>query len=143
MTTPSLGLEVGRKATITQTVTEADVTAFARLSQDHNPIHLDASYAAKTRFKLRLAHGMLSAGFISAALVKLPDPSITIIFLGQSLRFRRPVFLGDTITTTVEVTALDAERRRATVSTVCTNQTGEQVVTGEAEILLDAYPFAG
>ena len=143
MTTHSLGVEVGRKASMTHTVTEADVTAFARVSGDSNPAHMDASYAGKTRFKQRLAHGMLSAGFISATLVKLPDPSVTVIYMNQSLRFRRPVFFGDTITTTVEVTALDAERRRATISTVCANQSGEQVVTGEAEVLLDAYPFAG
>ncbi len=143
MTTPSLGVAVGSKAIVTNTVTDADVEAFAKVSGDHNPIHLDNSYAAKTRFKKRLAHGMLSAGYISAALVKLPDPHVSVVFLSQSLRFRRPVFLGDTITTTVEVTAVDSERRRATVSTVCSNQTGEQVVVGEAEILLDTYPFAG
>jgi 3-hydroxybutyryl-CoA dehydratase len=134
---------VGRKATVTNTITEADVAAFAKVSGDHNPIHLDVSYAAKTRFKQRVAHGMLSAGFISAALVKLPDPHVAVVFLSQNIRFRRPVFLGDTIATTVEVTAVDQERRRATVSTICTNQSGEQVVVGEAEILLDAYPFAG
>ena len=141
MTAPSLGVEVGQKASLTKTVTEEDVIAFSRVSDDANPIHLDADYAAKTRFKQRLAHGMLSAGFISAALVKLPDPTVTVVYLNQSLRFRRPVFLGDTITTTVEVTAVDLERRRATVNTVCANQTGEQVLVGEAEVMLDVYPF--
>ncbi len=143
MTTPSLGVTIGRKVSVTNAVTEADVAAFAKVSGDHNPIHSDASYASKTRFKQRLAHGILSAAYISAALVKLPDPTVTVIFLSQSLRFRRPVFFGDTITTTAEVTAVDQERRRATVSTTCTNQSGEQVLVGEAEILLDAYPFVG
>jgi len=115
--------------------------AFSEISEDRNPIHLDADYASKTRFKKKLAHGMLSAAFISAALVRVPDSSVTVIYLSQNLRFRRPVFVGDTVTATAEVTELDNDRRRATISTICTNQNNEQVVVGESEVMLDVFPF--
>lgn len=137
----SLGVVVGQKASVTKTVNTDDVIAFSEISEDRNPIHLDVDYAGKTRFKKKLAHGMLSAAFISAALVRVPDPSVTVIYLSQNLRFRRPVFVGDTITATAEVTELDEDRRRATISTICTNQDGEQVVIGEAEVMLDVFPF--
>jgi 3-hydroxybutyryl-CoA dehydratase len=137
----SLGVVVGQKASITKTVNADDVIAFSGISEDRNPIHLDVDYASKTRFKKNLAHGMLSAAFISAALVKVPDPSVTVIYLSQNLRFRRPVFVGDTVTATAEVTELDEDRRRATIKTICTNQDDEQVVIGEAEVMLDVFPF--
>ena len=143
MTTPTLGVEVGRKVSLTKAIAEEGVATFAKVSGDTNPLHLKADYAAKTRFKQRLAHGVLSASFISAAVAQVADPAVTVVYLTQSLRFRRPVFIGDTITATAEVTAVDEERRRATVSTVCTNQTGEQVLVGEAEVMLDPYPFEG
>ena len=137
----SLGVVVGQKASVTKTVNTDDVIAFSEISEDRNPIHLDEDYASKTRFKKKLAHGMLSAAFISAALVKVPDPSVTVIYLSQNLRFRRPVFVGDTITATAEVTELDEDRRRATINTICTNQDDEQVVIGDAEVMLDVFPF--
>jgi len=135
-----LGIKIGDTAEFTKTVSEQDIVAFAEVTGDKQPLHLDDSYAAKTRFKRRLAHGMLSAGFISAALgTKLP-PHATAIYLSQSLRFLRPVFPGDTVTAKLEVTAIDAEKRFVTCKTECVNQDGQPVLTGEAQVLLDPLP---
>lgn len=132
-----LGVKVGDTAEITKTISEQDIVDFARITGDDQPLHLDDSYAAKTRFKRRLAHGMLSAGLISAALGTRLAPQATVIYLSQSLRFLRPVFPGDTVTAKIEVTQLDAEKRIATCSTECVNQDGQSVLTGEATVLLD------
>jgi 3-hydroxybutyryl-CoA dehydratase len=135
--TSVLGIEVGATASFTKTVTEADVVTFAQVTGDTNPLHLDAAYAGKTRFKQRIAHGMLSAGFISAALGTRLAPQAVLVYLSQQLRFQRPVAIGDTITARCEVTALDPQRRFVTVKTDCHNQDGVEVVTGEAMVLLD------
>ena len=134
-----LGIKVGDKATFSKTVSEADVVSFAQITGDSNPLHLDEAYAAKTRFKGRIAHGMLSAGFISAALGTKLAPNATVVYLSQQLRFQRPVKIGDTVTATCEVTAVQPERRFVTVKTDCVNQAGEEIVTGEALVLLDEY----
>ena len=141
MTTDAvLGIKVGDKATFSKEVSQEDIVTFAQVTGDMNRLHLDESYAQKTRFKQRVAHGMLAAGYISAALgTKLAGPDVTVVYLNQSLRFLRPIFIGDTVTATVEVKAIDGERRFVTVQTDCHNQKGEQVVTGEATVLLDAY----
>ncbi len=133
-----LGVKVGDTASFEKTVTEEDIVAFARATGDEQPLHLDDSYAAKTRFKRRIAHGMLSAGLISAALGTKLAPNATVVYLSQSLRFLRPVFPGDTVTAKLEVTSVDPERRFVTCSTECVNQDGESVLTGEARVLLDA-----
>lgn len=123
-------LAVGMSATLGKTITEADILLFAAVSTDTNPVHLNAEYAAGSVFKERVAHGMLSAGLISAVLgTRLPGPGT--IYLSQSLRFRAPVKIGDTVSATVEVTALDAARHRATLKTVCT-VAGKVVIEGEA-----------
>jgi len=134
-----LGIKVGDKASFSKTVSEADVVSFAEITGDSNPLHLDEAYAAKTRFKGRIAHGMLSAGFISAALGTKLAPNATVVYLSQQLRFQRPVKIGDTVTATCEVTAVQPERRFVTVKTDCVNQAGEEIVTGEALVLLDEY----
>jgi 3-hydroxybutyryl-CoA dehydratase len=126
-------LAVGQAAGIAKTITEADILMFAAVSMDTNPVHLNAEAAAASMFKERIAHGMLSAGLISAVLgTKLPGPGT--IYLGQQLRFRRPVKIGDTVTATCEVTALDPERKQATLRTVCT-VAGKVVIDGEALVL--------
>jgi 3-hydroxybutyryl-CoA dehydratase len=130
-------LPVGHTVTFTKTVTDDDVRSFARASGDEQPLHLDDAFAARTRFKQRIAHGMLSAGFISAALGTKLAPDAVAIYLSQSLRFRAPVNIGDTITATAEVTEADAEKRVYALRTDCTNQHGETVVQGEAKVLLD------
>ena len=133
-----LGVKVGDTAELTKTVSEEDVVAFARATGDEQPLHLDDAYAAKSRFKRRVAHGMLTAGFISAALGTKLAPHATVIYLSQSLRFLRPVFPGDTVTAHLEVTEVDPEKRFVTCSTECVNQDGQPVLTGEATVLLDA-----
>lgn len=135
------GLEVGHKASFTKTVALEDIVQFAAVTGDANPLHLDEEYARNTRFHQRIAHGILSIGFISAALgTQLCGPQATVIYLTQNVRFLRPVLAGDIITAMVEVKSIDVVRSSATVSTDCFNQRGEQVVAGEALVLLDPYP---
>ena len=127
-------LEVGQKASFTKTVTEADVYNFAGVTGDFNPAHMNEEYAKNTAFKTRIAHGMLSAGFISAVLgTKLPGPGT--IYLNQDLIFTKPVQFGDTITATITVDELIKEKNRAILKTVCTNQDGDVVVEGTAKVM--------
>ena len=123
--------EVGQKASSTKTVTESDVVSFAEITGDRNPIHLDEEYAKNTMFKGRIAHGMLSAGYISAVLGN-QLPGSGNIYMSQSLKFLAPVRFGDTITTTVEITEIIPEKSRIVLRTTCTNQDGILVVDGEA-----------
>lgn len=127
-------LSVGQSTQLSRTVAEHDLTAFAEVTGDTNPVHLDAAYAATTPFKERIAHGMLSAGYISAVLgTALPGPGS--VYIGQTLNFKRPVKIGDKVVTTVTVTALDEAKARATLATVCTVN-GKTVVEGEAVIMV-------
>ncbi|MDR7554295.1 MAG: MaoC family dehydratase [Armatimonadota bacterium] len=129
----------GQRASWTRTITEADVAAFAALTGDHNPLHVDAAFASRSRFGERIAHGMLTAGLISAVLgMRLPGPGG--IYVSQTLRFLRPVRLGDTVTATAEVLAWRPDRRLLTVRTTCTNHRGETVIDGEATLLVDPVP---
>jgi 3-hydroxybutyryl-CoA dehydratase len=125
-------LSVGQTAERRYAVTDAAVEAFAELTGDTNPLHLDDAYAAATPFKGRIAHGMLAAGYISAVLgVNLPGPGA--IYLSQSLKFRRPVRIGDEVTAKVTVTAIDEAKAHVTLSTVC-SVAGKAVVAGEATV---------
>jgi 3-hydroxybutyryl-CoA dehydratase len=127
-------LSVGQSAETTKVVTATDVEAFAAVSGDTNPVHLDEAYARTTTFQTRIAHGMLSGAYISAVIgTKLPGPGA--IYLSQSMRFRRPVKLGDPVVTRVTVQALDAQRGHATLATVC-QVDGKTVVDGEAVIMV-------
>jgi len=132
-----LPVAVGDMVTFTKTVSDDDVVLFAKVTGDNQPLHLDDAFAARTRFKKRIAHGMLSAGFISAALGTKLTPDAVVVYLSQQLRFRLPVAIGDTITAEVEVTAVDEDKRTVTLRTDCLNQRGEAVVKGEATVLLD------
>jgi len=126
-------LQIGMSASTGKTITEADINMFAEVSTDTNPVHKSEAAAAATPFHHRIAHGMLSAGLISAVLGnRLPGPGT--IYLGQSLRFRAPVRIGDTVTATAEVTALDTARKRATLKTTCTVG-GKVVIDGEALVM--------
>jgi 3-hydroxybutyryl-CoA dehydratase len=123
--------QIGARAEYVRTITEDDIVRFAEVSGDHNPIHLDAEYAARTPFGSRIAHGMLSVSFISAVLGNnLPGPGG--IYLGQTLKFLAPVRIGDTITASVEVIGVREEKRIVTLRTDCTNQHGVAVISGEA-----------
>jgi len=131
-------VEIGQSAELSRTVAESDIQSFAAVTGDTNPVHLNADYAAGTMFKSRIAHGMLSAGYISAVIgTRLPGPGA--IYLSQSLKFKAPVRIGDTVVTTCTITAKDAARRRITLLTQC--RVGETVVVeGEAMIMLPAAP---
>ena len=123
-------LAIGQTASLGKTITEADILLFAAVSTDTNPVHINAEVAKASIFGERIAHGMLSAGLISAVLgTRLPGPGS--IYMGQTLRFRGPVKIGATVTATVEITALNAEKKRATLKTICTVG-GEVVIEGEA-----------
>lgn len=133
-------LAVGQEASISRTVTDGDIVAFAEVSGDKNPVHLDAAYAATTMFKERIAHGMLSAAFISAVLgMKLPGPGA--IYLSQSLAFKAPVKIGDTVVTTVRCVELMPEKKRAKFETIC-SVNGKPVLTGEALLMVASRPAA-
>ena len=127
-------LSVGQSAELVRTVGEADIEAFAEVTGDNNPVHLDADYAAKTSFGERIAHGMLSAGYISAVLgTTLPGPGA--IYLSQALRFKRPVKIGDEVTARATITEIDEAKARVTFSTVCLVN-GKAVVDGEAVVMV-------
>jgi 3-hydroxybutyryl-CoA dehydratase len=127
-------LKPGMSASYGKTVGEADIVLFAGVSGDTNPVHLDEDYAKATMFKTRIAHGMLSAGFISTVLgTKLPGPGA--IYMSQNLKFKAPVKIGDTVLATCTVTEVIAEKKRAVLSTVC--KVGDTVVIeGEAMVMV-------
>jgi len=125
-------LQTGMSASIAKTVTEADIVLFAGISTDVNPMHLNEEWAKTTQFGGRIAHGMLSAGFISAVLAnKLPGPGT--VYLGQTLKFKAPVRIGDTVTATVTVRELNVSRRRCVMDSVCTVN-GKTVIEGESTL---------
>lgn len=129
-------LKVGMTGVMTKQVTEDDVDTFARVTGDYNPMHVDEEFAEKTQFHKRIAHGMLSAGLISACIGnKMPGPGA--IYLNQTLRFSKPVYFGDVLVATVKVERIDqkAHFQIATLSTIVTNQNGNVVTEGEAQIM--------
>ena len=127
-------MKVGDSASFTKTVSEHDVYTYAGVSGDFNPAHVNEVEAQKGMFGKRIAHGMLSAGFISTVLgTQLPGPGT--IYMGQELGFTKPVFFGDTITATVTVAELIPEKNRAILDTVCTNQNGDVVIKGKATVM--------
>lgn len=127
-------INVGDVATFSKTVTEADVVNFAGVSGDFNPAHLNEAAAKEGIFGRRIAHGMLSASFISTVLgTQLPGEGT--IYMGQELRFVKPVFFGDTVTATCTVTEKIEEKNRLKIETVVTNQDGEPVITGFATVM--------
>ncbi len=132
---PMATLQVGQTAEFSKTVTESDVILFAGITGDFNPAHVDEVRASASRFGGRIAHGMLSAGFISACIaMRLPGPGA--IYLSQTLKFTRPVRIGDTVTARVEVLEWNEGKRRARLLTTCRNQRGEVVIEGEALVLV-------
>lgn len=124
-------LDIGDSGQFSKTVTDADIYLFAGVTGDLNPAHIDEAYAQGTFFKTRIAHGMLSAGFISAVIgTRLPGPGT--VYMQQSLKFLAPVRIGDTITATVEVIEKIDEKKRVRLKTSCANQDGVAVLDGEA-----------
>jgi 3-hydroxybutyryl-CoA dehydratase len=128
-------LSVGQSAERVHAVTEADIVAFAAVSGDTNPLHLDEAYAAQTTFKGRIAHGMLGASYLSAVLgTELPGPGA--VYLSQSLRFRRPIRIGDVVTARVRVAAIDTTKARVTLETTCLVD-DKAAVDGEAVVMVE------
>ena len=127
-------LKIGDSASMAKTISEADVYLFAGITGDHNPAHVNEHASSQTPFGGRIAHGILSAGLISAVLaMKLPGPGT--IYLGQDLKFTKPVRFGDTVTATCTVTELLPEKNIVKLDTTCTNQNGEVVIKGMATVM--------
>ncbi|MEK6335717.1 MAG: MaoC family dehydratase [Acidobacteriota bacterium] len=125
----------GDTASLSRTISDDDIRAFANATGDHNPLHLDEEFAKQTRFGKRVAHGMLSASLISAVIAdELPGRGS--IYLGQTLQFVAPVFPGDTVTARVTVTSIREDKPIMKLDTVCTNQSDEVVIKGEATVLV-------
>ena len=125
-------LKIGDKASLSKTISEQDVSDFAHLSLDTNPLHLDEEYARQSRFGGRIVHGILGASLISAVIgTRLGGP----IYLSQSLKFLKPIHIGEKITATAEVIAIREDKNIVTLSTVVTNEQGETVIQGEALVL--------
>lgn len=127
-------ISIGMSASYSQTITDADIKSFAGISGDRNPVHLDEKYAESSRFKKRIAHGMISAGFFSALFgTKIPGEGC--VYVSQNLKFRKPVYIGDTVVATIEVKSIDIIKRRVFFDTYC--KVGKsKVITGEAEIYI-------
>ena len=124
-------MKIGDTAEFAKTVSESDIYQYAGVTGDFNPAHINEEYASNTFFKTRIAHGMLSAGFISNVLGnQLPGPGA--VYIHQSLNFKAPVRIGDTIKAVVEVIHLETDKNRVTLKTRCLNQEGTVVIDGEA-----------
>jgi 3-hydroxybutyryl-CoA dehydratase len=124
----------GDSASLSRTISDDDIRAFANATGDHNPLHLDEEFAKQTRFGKRIAHGMLSASMISAVIAN-DLPGQGSIYLGQTLKFAAPVLPGDTVTARVTVTSIREDKPIIKLETVCTNQRDEVVIRGEATVL--------
>jgi len=131
-------LYVGMKGVYARTITETDIVMFAGISGDNNPVHMNEEFARQTQFGSRIAHGMLSACYITTVLgTRMPGPGC--IYMSQNLKFRSPVRIGETVTTTVTVTDMVPEKRRVVLSTICT--VGDRIVIdGEAMVMVPARP---
>lgn len=127
-------IQIGDTASLSKTVAECDVYAFAGITGDFNPVHINEEFAKGTMFHGRIAHGMLSAGFISAVL-GTQLPGINTIYLGQELSFKAPVRIGDTVTAAVEVIEKNEAKHRLVLKTTVTTQTGLVVVDGKAYVI--------
>ena len=130
-----MNIKIGDTASLSKTITEKEVQLFGELTGDFNPVHFDEEFAKTTQFKRRIAHGMLGASLISAVLAN-QLPGRGTVYLSQTLKFTAPVYLGDTVTVNVTVTNIKEGKPIVTLETVCTNQTGETVIKGEAVVLV-------
>jgi len=130
-----MDLKIGDKFSKSKKITDEVVRAFAELSGDYNPIHLDDEFASKTRFGKRIAHGMISGALFSAVL-GYEFKERKVVYLSQIMNFVAPVFIDDTVTATATVTKIREDKPVVTLETVCTNQNGETVVKGEAAVMI-------
>jgi 3-hydroxybutyryl-CoA dehydratase len=130
-----MDLKVGDEFSKSREVTDELVRRFADVSGDYNPIHLDEEFAKTTRFGRRIAHGMLSGAFISAVL-GYEFKERRIVYLSQTMKFTAPVYIGDTVTATATVKNIRTDKNIVSLETVCRNQNGEPVVSGEAAVMI-------
>lgn len=128
-----MSFTIGQTASFSKKITEQDVVTFAEISGDKNPVHLDEAYAKQTRFGKRIAHGALSMGLVSAVLGNIL-PGHGTVYLSQTLKFTKPVYFDDTLTATVEITAIRADKGIVTLKTICVNQRNEIAAEGEAVV---------
>lgn len=127
-------MNIGDSASFAKTITDADVKMFAGITGDFNPVHINKEFAKETMFKDRIAHGMLVASLFSTVLgTQLPGEGA--IYMGQEVKFTKPVYLEDTITATVTVTELNVEKNRVVLETIATNQNGDVVIKGSATLM--------
>lgn len=133
---PCEDIKIGDSASFTKTISESDIYAFAGITGDFNPLHVNEEFANQSRFKKRIAHGMLSASLISTVL-GTALPGINTIYLAQEVKFLAPVFIGDTLTARVEVVAKNDAKRILDMKTTVTNQEGKTVVDGRARVMKD------
>lgn len=131
----NMDIKIGDSFSRSRIVTDELVRAFAEVSGDHNPIHLDDEFAKTTRFGRRIAHGMLTGAFISAVMGE-ELAARKVVYLSQTMKFVKPVFIGDTVTTTSTVKKIREEKGIISMETICTNQDGETVVTGEGVVMI-------
>jgi len=133
---------VGDRQSFSKTITESDISSYAGVTGDFHPMHVDDEYARKSRFGRRTAHRLLAGGLIASVLsTRLPGPAADL--LSFQLEFLAPVFIGDTVTAWVEVTAWQPTKRLITLRTDCTNQDGQQVVTGQAVLSVNLFLEGG
>ena len=130
-----MDLKIGDKFSTSKQITDSVVRAFAELSGDYNPIHLDEEFAKNTRFGKRIAHGMISGALISAVL-GYEFKERRVVYLSQTMKFVAPVFIDDTVTATATVTNIREGKNIVTLETVCTNQNGETTLKGEAVVMI-------
>lgn len=134
MSVPIEDIIVGMKESYSQTITDADIKCFAGISGDRNPVHLDELYAEKSRFKKRIVHGLMTASFFSALFgTRLPGEGC--VYVAQSLNFKKPIYIDDTVIATVEVTKVDQEKRRVFFKTTC-KVNNKTVTDGNAELYI-------
>lgn len=127
-------IEIGMRVSYSQTITDADIKAYAGLSGDHNPVHVNQEYAEESRYGKRLAHGLMSVGFFSALFgMRLPGPGC--VYVSQNTQFKRPVYINDTVTAVAEVTDVCLKKKRVFFSTNCYVK-NKIVISGDAEIYI-------
>ena len=139
MTENTLNIDTKKVFEFTKVLTAGDVESFADASGDTQPLHLDDEMAGKSRFKKRIAHGILTAGIISAAIGTQVAPCQVVIYMGQSLKFLAPVYLGDSVTAKLSVISINVPRRLVTLKATVENQKGEEVLTGQSEVMIEPY----
>lgn len=131
---PIEDIKIGMKVSYSQTITDADIKTYAGLSGDHNPVHVNQEYAEQSRYGKRLAHGMISIGFFSALFgMRLPGPGC--VYVAQSMKFKRPVYIDDTVIAIAEVTCICLDKKRVFFSTNCYVK-NKIVISGDAEIFI-------